>query len=146
MSRTSDRRTRGSVASVLLLVLVVVVAGLGLNYVRNYRSEQQDEKIERPYAGYNSAALDVLAEGYRVELVAAEKRYAGRRVETRKRHHFGDQVREFERVQRETRKERDRALDLAQIRRDFDAIEAEQRQRAAGGDGLAAHLERLFAL
>ena len=33
-----------------------------------------------------------------------------------------------------------------QIRRDFDAIEAEQRYRAAGGDGLTAHLERLFAL
>lgn len=146
MSRTRERRNRGSVASVLLLLTLVVVAGLGINYVRNYRSEQQDEKTKRPYAGYDSGSLEVLAEGYRVELVAAEKRYAGRRVETRKRHHFSDQVQEFERVQREARKERDRALDLAQIRRDLDAIQAEQRHRDAGGDGLAAHLDRLFAL
>jgi len=146
MSRKTERRRRGSANSLLLLLVLGIVAGLGFNYVRNYRSEQQDEKIERPYAGYDAQALDLLAEGYRAELVAAEKRNAGRRVETRERHHHGDQVREFERVQREARRQRDRALDVAQIRRDLEAIEAEQRHRAVAGEGVGAHLGRLLTL
>ncbi len=146
MLRPCDRRTRGNAVAVVLVTLLVVVAGLGVNYVRNYQIDEKDEKNLRPYARYEAAVLEILAEGYRMELSAAEKRYGGRRVQTRERHHFSDQIQEFERVQSEARKARDKALDVARIRQDLQAIEAEQQRRTAGADGVAIHIKRMFRL
>ena len=146
MLGSNDRRTRGSAGTVVLGLLLVVGAVLSLNYVRNYHIDQQDEKNKRPYARYEAAALGALAEGYRMELAAAEKRHGKRRVQTRRRHHFSDQIQEFERVQREARKARESALDVVEIRQDLQTIEAEQQHRAAGADGIAAHLTRMFRL
>jgi uncharacterized membrane protein len=141
-----DRRTEGNAVTVVLLVLLVVGAALGVNYVRNYQIDEKDEKNNRPYAHYEAAVLEILAEGYRMELAAAEKRYGGSRVQTRQRHHFSDQIQEFERVQSEARKARDKALDVAQIRQDLQAIEAEQQRRATGDDGVAIHIKRMFRI
>lgn len=141
-----DKRTRGNAVAGVLLVLVLVIGLLGLNYVRNYQIDQADEKNNRPYARYKAQDLEVLAEGYRIELAAAEKRYVGSRVETRQLHRFGDQVQEFERVQKEARKARDKAFNVAQVRRDLQAIEAEQQRRAASVGGAAVHFTRLFRL
>ena len=140
------RRTHGSAVSALLLILLLASGVLGLNYVRNYRVDQQEQKSKRPYADYPVSDLEMLASGYRMELAAAEKRHVGRRIETRVRHHFSDRVQEFERVQREARTLRKRALDVVQIRRDLDAIEAEQHHRTDAAGRLLAHLERLFRL
>ena len=141
-----DRRVRGNAIIVVLLLLFLVGAALGVNYVRNYQIDEKDEKNNRPYAGYETEVLEILAEGYRIELAAAEKRYGGRRVQTRKRHHFSDQIREFERVQGEARKARDEALDVAQVRQDLQEIEAEQRLRGPESNDIAIHIERMFRL
>ena len=144
MTFENQKRTRGS-AGVVVLVLLILVGGLlGVNYVRNYQIEKKDEQNNRPYLRYAAGDLEMLAEGYRMELAAAEKRYGNGRVQTRVRHHFGDQIREFERVQKEAHKARDKALDVAQISQDLQEIEAEQQRRGAGAAGVAVHIARMF--
>ena len=137
-------RQQGNVVVGVLLLLLVIALLLGGNYVRNFEAEKQQEKTSRPYAKYRVADLEVLAEGYRVELEQAGRR--SNRVETRDLHHFQDQVREFERVQREARSARDKAMGVAQFRRDLDAIEAELVRRADSTQGMKAHLERMFRI
>ena len=141
-----DRRTRGNAVAVVLLVLCLIGAVLGVNYARNYQIDKKDEKNNRPYARYPAADLEVLAEGYRIELASAEERYRGSRVQTRQRHHFNDRIQEFERVQREARKARDKALDVAKTRQGLEAIQAEQQRRSAAAKGAAIHLARMFRL
>ena len=138
-------RTQGNAVFVVLLLLLVAALALGGNYVRNYQVDQQQKKKVDSYARYGLEDLKMLAEGYRVE-VAKQGAKTARRVETRNRHHFGDQVREFERVQRAASGSRDKALDLAQLRRELKKIEAELARRAATGAGMKIHLERMFRI
>jgi len=140
-----DRR-RGSAALGALALLLVLVTLLGLNYVRNYKIDKSQEQQKRPYAKYKTADLELLAEGYRMELRRAEGRQGAGRVQVRERHHLSDQVREFERVQKEARRVRDRTLDTAQVKGDLEAIEAEQRRRANAQEGVTLHLTRLFRI
>ena len=131
---------------VALLLLLVAALALGGNYVRNYQVDQQQKKKKvDSYARYGLEDLQMLAEGYRVE-VAKQGAKTARRVETRNRHHFGDQVREFERVQRAASGSRDKALDLAQLRRELKKIDAELARRAVTGAGMKIHLERMFRI
>ena len=142
--RRASKRRRGNAVVAVLVLLLIVAAALGGNYVRNAQADAQDEKKSRPYAKYQIGDLEVLAEGYRMELATAEKRHGGRRVSTRTRHHFRDQVQEFERVQRETRKVRDQAIEVAQVRADLKEIEDEISGRQTPGSGAKLHLERMF--
>ncbi len=123
------RRQRGNTILVALALLLVIAFGLGLNYVRNTRIDQQEEKKQRPYAKYQTQDLDKLAEGYRMELRAAEARHGAGRVKTRERYHLAEQVQEFERVQKAARRARTQAGEVAQIEADLAAIEAEQKRR-----------------
>jgi hypothetical protein len=67
-------------------------------------------------------------------------------VATRKLHHFADQVQEFERVQKAARRNRDRSLELAQIRKDLKSIEDEIQRRADSTSDAKTHLERMFRI
>jgi len=145
MSR-SPKRESGNAVAMVLLVLVLVVGVLGLNYVRNYQVDQQQEKNNRPYARYKVGDLEVLAQGYRVEIETREKRYGRGRVQTRDRHHFSDQIQEFERVQKAARGARDKAVEIAQLRKDLQAVEEELQRRSAAGTDLIVHLERMFRI
>lgn len=140
------RRQAGNAVTVALLLLFVAGGALGLNYVRNYKIDQQQETNNRPYARYKLGDLQVLAEGYRMELAAAEKRHGSGRVQTRERHHFSDQIDEFERVQKAARRSRDKAFDLADMRRELQVIEAEQQLRGPDNGELAMHFTRMFRL
>ena len=146
MLATNDRRTLGSGVGVVLLLLLIAGVVLGLNYVRNYRIERQDPNTDRPWARYQPADLELLAAGYRVELAGTEKRQGASRAQVRQRHRFRDQVQEFERVQKQSRRSRDKALDIAQIHTDLEAIEAEQQRRASFTSTVSMHLTRLFRL
>ncbi len=141
----SALRDRGNAVIGVLLLLLVVALLLGGNYVRNAKADEQQEKQLRPYAKYKVADLEVLAAGYRIELDMASRGSANR-VETRNLHHFRDQVQEFERVQREARKARDKALGVAQLRGDLQAIETELGRRANPADRLKVHLARIFRI
>ena len=138
-----DRR-RGNAVVVVVALLLLVALALGGNYVRNLKVDQETEKKSRPYAKYGLEDLRVLAEGYRAEVAAAEKRHGGGRVKTQQRHHFDDQVREFERVQKKARKARDKALEIAQLRRDLQRVEAEIQLRGGSAGDFGVHLERMF--
>ncbi len=141
---SSSRRGGNIVVGALLLLLVVAML-LGGNYVRNFQADQQQEKKSRPYAKYKVADLELLADGYRAE-IASPKRQAASRVETRSLHHFSDQVVEFERVQREARRARDKAMGVAQLHRDLQAIEKELQLRSNTSSDAKVHLSRLFRI
>jgi hypothetical protein len=144
--RSSRDRRRGHALFGVLIVLLLVAVALGGNYVRNYQTDAEKEKKPRPYAKYALDDLKMLADGYRMELAAAEKRHGGQRVGTRSRHHFGDQVQEFERVQRETRKVRDKALAVVGTRANLKEVETEITRRESMASGAQIHIERMFRL
>ncbi len=144
-SQSRDRRRGNALLGVAILLLLVALA-LGGNYVRNYQVDKQEEKNARPYARYGVDDLQVLAEGYRKELATLEARHGGGRVGVRNRHHFSDQVQEFERVQKAARRNRDKAVEIAQIRGDLKEIEEEISRRQSGASGARLHFERMFRI
>lgn len=145
-TRSRDRRRRGSAGLGALLVLLLVALALAGNYVRNYQADQQQEKQANPYARYGLEDLEVLAEGYRQEVAAAEARHGGGRVAARTRHHLGDQIREFERVQRAARSNRDQAVEIASLRGELKQVEEEIARRQRIASGWTLHLQRMFRL
>jgi len=140
------RRRAGNAVAMTALLLVMAGGLLGWNYYRNYQIEMQDDKQKRPFAAFSEKDLAVMAEGYRQELAGASAGQRGGRVATRERFHFGDQVKEFERVQQETRRVRDRQIELAQVQAELQKIEAEQQLRAGGGPSAMVHLTRMFKI
>jgi hypothetical protein len=150
ISRTQQgmrhRRQWGGAVVLVLLLLLVLGAALGYNYARNYGIDREEEKQSRPFARYSTENLAIMAEGYRIELGTAEKKQLGGRVQTRERYYFGDKVKEFERVQGETRRVRDRAIAVAEIRETLAQLEAEQERRSSGGQALTTHLTRMFRI
>lgn len=143
---TSPRRQAGGAAVPVLLLLLVIGGALGWNYNRNLQIERAEDKGKRPYVRYAPDDLAVLAEGYRQAIVEAEASQIGGRVATRDRYHFDAQIREFERVQRETRKVRDRAVQFAELKRSLEEVEQEQRRRRVAGADAMMHLKRLFRI
>jgi hypothetical protein len=144
MHRDPKRRAGNAVAGAALLLLVLCVA-LGGNYVRNTQIDEAQAK-QNPYARYPVADLQVLAEGYRMELAEAERRHGGSRATARDRFHLSAQIKEFERVQKAARNNLDKALEIAAMRRDLQAIEAELQRRSSAGGEIAVHLTRLFRI
>jgi len=144
---TSDRKRRGgSAVPIVILLLLVLAGGLGWNYHRNARIDQQTEQKSRPYAAMSTPDLSVMIEGYRQELAAASASAGRTRVATRERYHFGEQIKEFERVQHETRRIRDRQIEAAQIQAELDRLEAEQKIRGDTSSKAMVHLTRMFRI
>lgn len=139
-------RLQGNALVGVLFLLLLVALALGGNYVRNYQTDQQQEKQQRPYAKYGVGDLEVLVEGYRAEIAKLERGHGAGRVATRNRHHFSDQVREFERVQRAARGSRDKAVEIAQTRRELKKLEEELARRRTGGSEMQVHLGRMFRI
>jgi hypothetical protein len=81
-------------------LLLAIAAGAGTwNYRRNLAFEQQT----RPYLGYSTGELDALIAAYEQELARARRDYragAGLPVRVQEGRLLGDQILEFERVQR----------------------------------------------
>jgi hypothetical protein len=140
------RRTAGAAVVPALTLLVLIAGGLGVNYYRNYQIDAESEKHSRPFAHFSEADLHAMTDGYRQERAAASQEVGVRRVETRERHHFQDKVDEFERVQRATRRIRDRSSELAQLESELAQLEAEQQVRSRDGADAMIHLERMFRL
>lgn len=146
-SRMRAKRVAGGAAIPVLFLLLVLGGALGWNYDRNCRIDREQEKKTRPFARYPTADLPVLEEGYRLELEQAQAKQGARRVQARDRYRLAEQIEEFERVQREARKARSRAVDVAEIQANIDALEAEQARRAAGPPNPAlVHITRMFRL
>ena len=140
------RAQAGGAAGTALVLLLGVTAVLGWNYHRNYQVDRSTEKTQRPFAQYATKDLAIMAEGYRVALAEAKSKQIGGRVGTKERHFFNDQIEEFERVQRQTRRVRDRAIDVKEVQDKLTLLEAEQLRRTKPGGLAMIHLTRLFRI
>ena len=103
-ARHRARRQAGNGVVGLLLLLAILV-GVGFwNYQRNVQAEEED--TQRPFRSHSDAQIAELIEAYEGDKAHVAERYeklASRRVEARDRQHLEDKVREFERVQHQTR-------------------------------------------
>jgi hypothetical protein len=133
----------------MLLVLLLVLAAVGgWNYHRNYQLEQSD-RARSPFAGYDTASLNQLAEAYRMELGALEAEYRrmrGAQGGVRGTQGVAEGIREFERVQSRTQRLRDVTTEVATREARVREIEQELARRESASSGLALHLERLTGL
>lgn len=140
------RREQGGATGPVLIILLILASALGVNYYRNYATDQENEATKRPFANYPTSELPVLLEAYQMALREARSKQVGGRVQTRERYRFTAQIEEFERVQRETRKVRERAIDVAEIQTNIDALETERQHRASSSGEIMLHVTRLFRI
>ena len=144
----ADRRA-GAALVPALLVLLGLVAGAGAwNYHRNWLRERAEEK-PRPYRALSDADLARMEEAYRLELAKFNDRYGSqrsRRVVARDRGLIGDQIEEFERVQRAAQRSRQLSGTAAEFQVQLDHIAEEHQIRSQAGAGLMVHLKRLVRI
>ena len=144
--RPTARATWGGAVLTVILLLLLLVGLAGFNYYRNIEVERAAQKSgARPFNAYSDADLAKLAAGYRLALEEAKQdERLGQRVKVKERHHFGDKIKEFERVQKVARRSRDAAIDVAELAGKVTDIEAEQRRRTTSP--LVRHLGLAFRL
>ena len=131
----------------LLLILLGILAGAGgWNYKRNLAIEEAEP---RPYRSYTFAQLDDLRAAYQHEVDEQTRRYkaaSSQKVAVRGGGLIGDQVNEFERVQRISQGKRDIANVYAKHQVQLDEVNAEISHRAQADFGWKLHLARLTRL
>jgi hypothetical protein len=141
MAKSSGKGKQG----LLLLVLLGILAGAGSwNYKRNLAIEEAEP---RPYRSYTLAQLDDLRAAYQGEVDAQSRRYktaSSQKVAVRSGGLIGEQVGEFERVQRISQGKRDIASQYAKNQVRLDAVTAEIVKRAADGPAWRVVLRRLI--
>ena len=133
--------TRGSV----LLLLAILVAAGGWNFVRNTQTDDAEVRI---YRGYSDAELVQLVSVYQGEVDQRTETYrqvADRDVVVRDRALLGAQVDEFERVQRLSQRRRELAGQVTDHQISLEQIEIEQRKRAADRPVYKMIFRRLFS-
>ena len=129
----------------LVLLLLVLVAAGGWNFVRNTRIDNAEVRI---YRGYSDAELEQLISVYQSEVDQRTKAYrqvADRDVQVRNRARLGEQVNEFERIQRLSQHRRDMAGQVTDNQISLEQIELEQRKRAADRPIYKMIFRRLFS-
>ncbi|MGH0037708.1 MAG: hypothetical protein ACQGVK_21975 [Myxococcota bacterium] len=140
----------GSKLGAVLLVAIVLGGLGGFNYYRNMQAEVQEEG-PRPLAGYDDAGLAALGEAYRIEIEDLQLRRATLRSsadpDAAKGAFIGDNVKQFEQVQRSSRALRDLLGEIAERQGRLAEIEREQQARSrSAGAGMTLHLQRLFTI
>ena len=110
MASGSDAR-----AGQIAILLVILCAAGGWNYHRN---AVIDAAVLRPYRGYSDAELDQLMSAYRDEVEVQMERYrnstASKKVEVRDAGLLEEQIDEFERVQRLSKKRKESAYQVTE--------------------------------
>jgi len=147
MARRFERRMEaGSSVTLLLLVLAVLVGAGAWNYRRNAAVE---EDVYRPYRGYTDAAIEQLIDAYENEHERSSKRFetaASRRVNVEGKAYFGEQVQEFERVQKISQNTRALRDGIAESQTSLKLLREESAQRARERQKLRLFFERLFSV
>jgi hypothetical protein len=142
----AKRSEAGGGVPALLVLLLVLVGGAAFNYHRNLQAESREP---RPYRGYTEQELSDLMEAYEGRKEGQSERYqaqASRRVASRDKAYFDEQVREFERVQRAHRAKAEARDALAATQVVVKQIRAEQAKRAAERDKWMLFLRRAFTV
>jgi uncharacterized protein HemX len=148
--RTSRAKRRAGKAMAQMLVLLVLVIGLGgYNYNRNLQKEETQHG-PRAFEAYETEDLTALREAYSDEVSRYENRY---QAQDRKRYRvdgsnglMGENVDQFERVQRNSGRLRELRADVANREARMRDIDEELGIRVALADGFALHLKRLISL
>ncbi|MBW2288847.1 MAG: hypothetical protein JRG80_00975 [Deltaproteobacteria bacterium] len=134
---------RGNQVVVLLLLLGLIAGAGGWNYRRNVEIEAAEP---RPYRSYSLVDLESLKHAYQSETNKHRDHYraaSSRKVNVRDGGLIGDQVVEFERVQRISQSKRDIANVYAKNQVRLDEVQAEITHRALADHGWKLHLARL---
>jgi hypothetical protein len=128
----------------LLLILLGIIAGGGSwNYKRNLKLEEAEP---RPYRSYSLEQLESLKAAYQQEVDAHSQRYqkaSSRDVRVRDGGMIGEQVEEFERVQRISQGKRTIASQYAKNQVQLDAVRAEITRRGGESEPWKVFLTRL---
>lgn len=147
MARRFGRREEAGSSVVPLLLLLAILVGAGAwNYRRNVAVEEDDY---RPYRGYTDEAIEKLIDAYEDQHERSSKRWetaADRDVKVQGKGYFGEQVQEFERVQRissNTRALRDK---LAESQASLKLLREESSKRARERQKLRLFFQRLFTV
>jgi hypothetical protein len=129
----------------LLMVLLTLFGAIGAwNYQRNVAAEK---KVPRPYQHYSAAQLDQLIPAYRAELDALVARYekaSGQSIAAKDRGFVGDQIAEFERVQRMSGSVRSLGYEISEREAMLRELEVERGHRDTRALGLKTFLRRVF--
>ena len=147
MARRFGRRLEagGSVIPLLLLLAILVGAG-AWNYRRNAALEEMDY---RPFRGYTDEAIEQLIDAYEGQHEHSSKRFdaaASRNLKVEGKAHFGEQVQEFERVQRVSRNTRALRDDLAESQTSLKLLREEASKRAGERQKLRLFFKRLLTV
>ena len=138
----SEKGGRGALVPLLVLLLLLVGGG-AWNYHRNLARESQED---RPMRGYAEADLEKLLAAYKAEQERVARR-AGATPRARQTAAsgplVGENVREFERVQRQSRRVRDAHGDLAETELMVARIEQELARRDQERDPMAVLIRRV---
>jgi hypothetical protein len=132
----------GNLPALMLLLAVLVGAG-AWNYHRNLKLEAAEP---RPYASYSRTDLEALQAAYQAEVDRHTARYrqaSGKKVSVRGGGYIGDQVEEFERVQKISQGKRDIASDFAKNQVRLDSVTAEITRRVNEGTPWQQFLRRV---
>jgi len=129
----------------LLTVFLMLICGISAwNYKRNVEAEKN---VPRPYQHYGAAQLDQLIVAYRADLESLVARYekvSGRSIEAADQGYVGDQIKEFERVQRVSNSVRGLGYEISEREATLRELEAESGRRADGAHEVKVFLRRVF--
>lgn len=148
MARGSGRRLEAGRGVVALLLLLAILAGAGAwNYRRN--SQAEEEEGYRPFRGYTDEAIAQLIEAYEDDHERTSERFeaaASRRVNAEGKAYFGEQVQEFERVQRASKNTRALRDEIAESQTSLKLLREEASRRAREKQKLKVFFDRLLTI
>lgn len=127
----------------LLILLGILVGGGSWNYRRNLKLEEAEP---RPYRGYSLEQLEALKAAYQKEVDVHTQRYraaSSHKVRIHEGGLLGEQVDEFERVQRISEGKREIANQYAKNQVQLDEITAEISRRGGESEPWKLFLKRL---
>ena len=147
MARRFERRLEAGSSVIPLLLLLAILLGAGAwNYRRNAAAEENDY---RPFRGYTDEAIEQLIDAYEGQHEHSSKRFeaaASHRAKVEGKAYFGEQVQEFERVQRLSKNTRTLRDDLAESQTSLKLLREESSKRARERQKLRLFFERLLTV
>ena len=128
----------------LILVLLGGVGGVGYwNYQRNTAADNQEP---RPFRSYATADLDKMLAAQKAEIARMQplvERARLTHVEARGNGFIADQVKEFERVHRQSARERELSGQLTDLQLMQQQLETERSKRSGEGEGALMRVLKL---